>query len=204
MNEADSAAAGITLPPVRKRRSLPRAMRVALTLSKGTVTLLIILLVAALAASFGAGIYVGKQSQRPIVAAHNPDPVPVPVPVPTKALVQDTTQPIEAPKVIEQPQPVPTPEKPKLKITVGPPDDSSAFGIQIGAYPDLGAAEASLDARVAAVSMFEIYIVPAEIKGKGVWHRVRLGTFKTKAEAEKARAALPETIAKEAMVVSYK
>jgi cell division septation protein DedD len=191
---------GIVLPPVRKRRSLPRAMRVALTLSKGTVTFLIILLVALLAGSFALGMAVGMrvEKQPALVerAVEKETPKPVAVATETENVPEPQPAAAEIPAKIE--------EKPKLNITVGPPDDATAFGIQIGAYPDLGAAEASLDARVAAVAMYPIYIVPAEIKGKGVWHRVRIGTFKTRADAEKARTALPENIANEAMVVSYK
>lgn len=173
-------------------------MRVALSLSKGTVTLLAIALFAAIGGAFGAGLFVGlRMHEEPMVVE--------------KIVVKETPQPVAADLAVAAPSgparaqtaPVEQP-KPKLNITVGPPDDASAWGVQIGAFPDLASAEASLDARVAALMAHPIYIVPAEIKGKGIWHRVRVGTFKTRAEAERARTAMPEDLATQSMVVSYK
>lgn len=194
--------------PRRKRRSLPRSLRVALSLSKGTITFLLFALFVLIGGAFGAGLLVGLRVREApmvvekIVVKETPQPVAMDRAVAAPAVVAQGVvgQGIATPAIaVQAEQP-----KPKLNIIVGPPDDASAWGVQIGAFPDLASAEASLDARVAALMAHPIYIVPAEIKGKGIWHRVRVGTFKTKAEAERARSAMPEDLATQSMVVSYK
>jgi cell division septation protein DedD len=183
---------------MRRRRALPRAMRVALSLSRGTIAFLLFAVFGLIAGAFAAGLVVGlRVREEPMIVEKI---VEKEVPKPMAAANQAPVLPSSAPSGVRA-EVLP---EPKLNVTIGPPDDANAWGVQIGAYPDLSAAEASLDARVAALAMYPIFIVPAEIKGKGVWHRVRVGTFKTRADAEKARVELPEDVAKQAMVISYK
>jgi len=187
---------------IRRRRALPRAVRVALSLSRGTIGMLLFALFVMLAGAFAAGLVVGLRAHDPMIVekiVEKDVPRPLADSSPTENVV--AVAPRE-PKTDVAPAVLPT--KPKLDVTIGPPDDSTAWAVQIGAYPDLTSAQQSLDAHVAALAVHPIYIVPAEIKGKGIWHRVRLGTFKTRAEAERVRGALPDDLAKQAIVVNYK
>jgi cell division septation protein DedD len=171
-------------------------MRVALSLSRGSIALFVFTAAIALAGAFAAGLFVGWKTLEPMVVEKV---VAAPAPAPAAAKDPEPAVAPPAPPVGEPPPP-----PPKLAVTIGPPADPAAFGVQIGAYPNVVEAESSLEAHRAALAKLPIFIVPAEIRGKGIWHRVRLGSYKTRAEAETARAALPQELAKNAMVVSYK
>jgi len=67
---------------------------------------------------------------------------------------------------------------------------SGAQLLQVGSFANPADAE-KLKARLALMG-FEANVQTAELGDKGVWHRVRLGPYKTATEMEKARAALKQ------------
>lgn len=67
---------------------------------------------------------------------------------------------------------------------------SGAQYLQAGSFANAADAE-KLKARLALMG-FEAGVQVAELGNKGVWHRVRLGPYKTAADLEKARAALKQ------------
>lgn len=71
-----------------------------------------------------------------------------------------------------------------------PTATSGAQYLQVGSFANPTDAE-KLKARLALMG-FEANVQTAELGDKGVWHRVRLGPYKTAADLEKARAALKQ------------
>ena len=71
---------------------------------------------------------------------------------------------------------------------VKPPDSSSVYFLQEGAYTTADDAE-KVKARLALLGMVA-NIQPANIPDKGVWYRVRLGPYKNSAEMNEALATL--------------
>lgn len=71
-----------------------------------------------------------------------------------------------------------------------PTATSGAQYLQVGSFANSSDAE-KLKARLALMG-FEANVQTAELGDKGVWHRVRLGPYKTAADLEKARAALKQ------------
>lgn len=67
---------------------------------------------------------------------------------------------------------------------------TSAQYLQVGSFANPFDAE-KFKARL-ALTGFEADVQTAELGDKGVWHRVRLGPYKTAADLEKARAALKQ------------
>ena len=73
---------------------------------------------------------------------------------------------------------------------VAPKSAAGAQYLQVGSFANPSDAE-KLKARLALMG-FEADVQTAELGDKGVWHRVRLGPYKTAADLEKARAALKQ------------
>jgi cell division protein FtsN len=82
--------------------------------------------------------------------------------------------------------------------------DSDGFGIQLGAYPSLLEAQHYVRDHARALAGQKIHIIPTPIPGRGIWHRVRVGRFGSKSEAEIARRRLPLSVRESAIVVSYR
>lgn len=107
--------------------------------------------------------------------------------------------------VASSPRPVaPASPSPVLDLAIGAMKSSSYFGVQIGAYPDIGEAERFVRAHGTALAGLRIHVVPTEIPGRGTWHRIRVGVFATRPEAEEAKRRLPPALRAGAIVVSYK
>jgi septal ring-binding cell division protein DamX len=78
------------------------------------------------------------------------------------------------------------------------------FGIQLGAYPSLADAESYIADHAGALGGTKIHVIPIPIPGRGIWHRVRVGHYGSKTEAENARRRLPPDVRGSAIVVSYR
>ena len=68
------------------------------------------------------------------------------------------------------------------------PAAGEQYFLQAGAFPNSADAD-NLKARLALLG-FEAAIQTAELPGKGLWHRVRLGPYTSLDELNKVRAAL--------------
>ncbi|MCK6551884.1 SPOR domain-containing protein, partial [Myxococcota bacterium] len=91
-----------------------------------------------------------------------------------------------------------------IDVVVGAPAKKGGWGLQVGAYPSLDEARAYVGAHAASLRAFRVHLIPTEITGRGTWHRVRIGYYSSRAEAEVAKKALPSDLASDALVVSYK
>jgi septal ring-binding cell division protein DamX len=91
-----------------------------------------------------------------------------------------------------------------VDVVVGGPAPKAGWGLQVGAYPSLDEARAYVAAHAASLGERRVHILPAQIAGRGTWHRVRIGYYSSRAEAEAAKKALPSDLASNALVVSYK
>lgn len=70
------------------------------------------------------------------------------------------------------------------------PPAGESYYLQAGAFPDSADAD-NLKARLALLG-YEASIQTAEIPGKGIWHRVRVGPFSGMDELNKTRTALEQ------------
>lgn len=70
------------------------------------------------------------------------------------------------------------------------PPAGESYYLQAGAFPDSADAD-NLKARLALLG-YEAAIQTAEIPGKGIWHRVRVGPFSSMDDLNKTRAALEQ------------
>jgi cell division protein FtsN len=97
---------------------------------------------------------------------------------------QPAAQP--APKqAVSQPAAKPAVSQPATK-----PADSTPFLVQAGAFQNVDDAE-KLKAKLALAGM-EASVQKADVPGKGVWYRVRLGPYNGQAEANAAIASLKQ------------
>jgi DedD protein len=85
------------------------------------------------------------------------------------------------PKQTASKQPAP----PAKKETASATSSSSRvrYTLQVASYPDKDGAEH--DVKKLKQNGYAAFIVAAEVPGKGVWYRVRLGSFSNKSSAEK-------------------
>ena len=70
------------------------------------------------------------------------------------------------------------------------PPAGESYYLQAGAFPNSADAD-NLKARLALLG-YEASIQTAEIPGKGIWHRVRVGPFNSMDELDKTRTALEQ------------
>lgn len=96
------------------------------------------------------------------------------------------------PDVKLEPKPEPKPDvKPDVKPDpkpVNPPPSEGKFSVQAGASPSEAEANA-LSSRLQKMG-FAAYVVRADLGAKGVWYRVRTGSFDSEAEARKTMSDL--------------
>ncbi len=88
-------------------------------------------------------------------------------------------------------------EKPIL-----PPIPSGKYSIQMGSYPSIGEAQAAL--KVWKKKGYSAYMKEADIPGKGLWYRVRLGSFSSKDQAQTFLDKIKKKEKKTGIVVSNK
>ena len=82
------------------------------------------------------------------------------------------------------------------------PAAGEQYFLQAGAFPNSADAD-NLKARLALLG-FEAAIQTAELPGKGLWHRVRLGPYTSLDELNKVRAALVQNEIKAQLVAGTK
>jgi cell division protein FtsN len=89
------------------------------------------------------------------------------------------------PSVATKPkQTVPKQPQPKKEpVSSASSTPKARYTLQVASYPDKDGAEH--DVKKLKQSGYAAFIVSADVPGKGVWYRVRLGSFSSKASAEK-------------------
>jgi cell division septation protein DedD len=114
---------------------------------------------------------------------------PKPVIEDLKPVKQQAT--VEAPKI----NPVSSvPKQPQTQAKREPAAASTStklrYTVQTGSYPEREMAEEEV--KRLKKRGFAAFIVSSDLPGKGVWHRVRLGSFSNRAAAEKLQKAIHE------------
>lgn len=150
--------------------------------------------------------FTNKESREPSKAVPQAQSAPVPAPVSAPVVASGVAQPqsFEFYKVLpdkpeggaashKQPAVKPQQPAPVVKSTTPPqavakPADSTLYFVQAGSFQNVDDAE-KLKAKLALVGM-EASVQKADVPGKGVFHRVRLGPFKGQAEANATIANL--------------
>jgi hypothetical protein len=179
----------------RPRVSRPRRDTIALTIPKHTIWIGLGIAAGSVFAVFAIGVWFGGRTAE------------VPAPVATTRVVLQ--KPIEAlpvePPPDEPPPPSPPPEAPKapVKIDLRDRPPSGKYGIQIGAFPDRTEANEFLEKWAASLEGLPVHVLPAKVGSKGVWHRVRVGSFADDEAAQVSLRAMPEDLAKGSLVVRY-
>lgn len=92
----------------------------------------------------------------------------------------DRTAPAQAGK--SAPRAKPAPQK-NATVLAAAPVSGVRFTVQIASYPDRSMAEEEM--KKMKKRGYAAFIVSSELPDKGMWHRVRLGSFTNKASAEK-------------------
>ena len=98
-----------------------------------------------------------------------PQPTPQPATQPTKP---STTRPKPPPTS----EPTPPPSQPDSNIKGG-------YSIQIGSYRQAGGAAAKVNQW--QIKGYDAFLSIGEVPNSGVWYRVRIGKFRSRAEARK-------------------
>lgn len=213
-----------TVSSPRARPMRPRRDRVAFSVARRTIFLL-----GAAGVSLGVGLFVigfvlGRSERRPADAARDRTGRDSPARRDLSSFGQadhrsdlgqrsgvDPEPPGRLPEAGSSqapPEPDPSPggarEESEPDLAIEPIAPASGFGLQIGAYPKLEEADAYLRAHRHELRGLKIHVIPTVIQRRGVWHRIRVGVFASRAEAEEAKRALPGSISREAIVVGYR
>ena len=114
---------------------------------------------------------------------------PKPVKEEHKPVKQQITA--EAPKTISIPSvPKQQPPPPKREPATTPSSTKLRYTVQTAAYQEREMA--ADDVKRLKKRGFAAFIVSSELPGKGVWHRVRLGSFSNRAAAERLQKSVRE------------
>ncbi len=93
-------------------------------------------------------------------------------------------------------------DAPAVQIREDVPDDG--FGLQLGAFESREEAIAFIEEHGAALGDRRVHVVATEVKGKGTWHRVRVGHFDSKRIARRARRNMTDELRSTSIVVKYR
>jgi cell division septation protein DedD len=114
---------------------------------------------------------------------------PQPVKEESKPVKQQTTA--EAPKTIPvSPVPKQPPPTTKRDTAATPSSTKLRYTVQTASYQERHMAEDEV--KRLKKRGFAAFVVSSELPGKGVWHRVRLGSFSNKAAAERLQKSVRE------------
>lgn len=109
---------------------------------------------------------------------------------------------LPAPKV-PSPTPAPAVAPPVLPeiLSTAP---TRGYGVQIGAYEDAQEARAFIASVADGLGSAPVHLIAAEVADGRVWHRIRVGHYRSRRKAAAAQAKLPTELAKASMVVRYR
>jgi cell division septation protein DedD len=112
---------------------------------------------------------------------------PRPVNEELKPVKQQTT--VEAPKAVPvSPAPKPSQTSARREPAAAATSAKLRYTVQTGSYPERVMAEEEV--KQLKKRGYAAFVVSSELPGKGVWHRVRLGSFSSRAAAEKLQKAI--------------
>ncbi len=145
--------------------------------------------------------------------APKPPPPSVSAPVAAVAVTSSASTPPAAPRTAstETPPPVapspvaaaePPPSPPRIPLIETAPE--RGYGVQLGAFESRAEAEGFVETHAGALSELPVHLLPAEVPGRGVWWRVRVGLAPSRGKADRIRKAMPASLAAAALVVSYR
>jgi cell division septation protein DedD len=215
---------GVEVGSARRRRARsPRGRRLSVSLSPRTIGTSIVALAIIAAASFGIGRAVEradhqdleapeisfKKPRAPIAPPAPPPPVKIeerardPDP-PAPVLAERPTEPEPQPSPEPAPAVVPTVEPEKSKIDLRRSAPSGSYGLQLGAYQSEPEAMAFIETNGEHLSGRPVYLISTTIPERGTWHRVRVGAFKHRQDAETLKKSLPAELVEGSIVVAYK
>jgi cell division septation protein DedD len=139
-----------------------------------------------------------KSAEKP--AARKPEAAR---PAPAETALADTKKDVAVvPPPAREPLVVPPP-KPSDSGPVAltpPPKDLGAYTVQIGASPDRSEA-ARLESKARAAGL-KPYVVEADLGAKGIWYRVRVGSFPDKDRAGRYRTDVERELRSTAIVMA--
>lgn len=209
------------------RRPARRATRrdvVTFTMRRGAFRGLVFVALVGLGGAFGVGFFAGQTvdvGDRARAIAVAPASESAPSPVANAA----ARAPVEPDEVVEAKEPVEAPSPPPERVeanAVVEPDEAPivepdppplavervspkrGYGLQLGAFETEADAERFVRTHAAQLERRRTFLLTSEVPGRGVWHRVRWGRFKTKRLARRGKAELGETVRDVAIVVSYR
>jgi cell division protein FtsN len=125
-----------------------------------------------------------KKEERKQVAVETPKPkTPAPAPKEKQLEIKIEKAPAVAAKPKQAASKQPTSQAKKEPAPTTSSSSKVRYTLQVASYPDRDGAEH--DVKKLKQGGYAAFIVAAEVPGKGVWYRVRLGSFSNKASAEK-------------------
>jgi|GEM_PF-610349 len=122
-----------------------------------------------------------KVEKKSIVVETPKSKTAAPAPKEKQLEIKIEKEPVVAAKPKQTAAKPPQPKKEQVSSASSTP--KVRYTLQVASYPDKDGAEH--DVKKLKQSGFAAFIVAAEVPGKGVWYRVRLGSFSSKASAEK-------------------
>jgi cell division septation protein DedD len=204
--------------PKRWRSIGPRSDRIAFSIRRRTFNWVMGSVLFAVGVAFAAGYALGRRSGNHALLESTPtvlagaveETIPAaesPAKSPSSRPPAQPEVPVAAAKLTKTPVPAETSAAPApraLDLEIGPAAPSAQFGVQLGAFPELSEAKRFVESHARELADKKIRIVPIRISGRGTWHRVRIGSFEARTDADEARRRLPPELREGAIVVSYR
>jgi DedD protein len=127
----------------------------------------------------------------PTMPAEDPAETPTPAPGPVNLLDEPTpATPEPTPEPMPAPTPMPIPSTQATPIAKSAPTPPAAGGWTVQLSAHQSASEAAGRQNKWLAKGIKAYVVKIDLGGKGVWHRVRVGKFATKAGAQEFADAI--------------
>jgi cell division septation protein DedD len=223
VESSNEALTHVTSRPPRRARAIgPREERIAFSIKRATLRALAAGIAIAVGGAYALGYYFGSsavtlEQQRsleltaPAVVSAEAKPDQAAPSLDSSGsrpadVVPESASRTPAPRAAERPDAArdAAPPEPRLDVEIGPVLPSAEFGVQLGAFPDVAEARRFVMRHARELMRTKIRIVPTQIPGRGTWHRVRIGAFISRTEADELRRRLSPDLKESAIVVSYK
>ena len=204
----------------RRRRSSVsgRPGASVVTIGRATFVSGIVAVAAVCLAAFGMGFWAGTIVPRvprdESVAAADPEtrtglstrastvaPVVRVATEPSHRQAQLRDDPSSLPAQAREP-PAVSPPPPSPALRTDPPP--GRFGVQLGAFKTADEAAAFVAGHASAFDGLPVFVVTVRIRGRGTWHRVRVGAEQTRAAAAQLRDRLGRSMGGGGLIVGYR
>lgn len=201
-------------PLARSRIPGARQREIVLTLHPRAPVLAVALLLTTLGGAFAAGIWVGKRGlvQEAQSAAVAP---PQDYGAGPGAGAIAEARAFRPPAMGEEASPRRVLTSTRTKLRAEAPSDvealrfesrapSGRYGLQLGAFRSRDEAESFVRGHAPALSRWPIYVLESAVPGKGIWYRVRVGSFSSRRKADRVKRRLPRALRASALWVQYR